>query len=203
MCAPQSNFECLRHYLWNLICISGYLIPPQQRTSQIRPISNTNITALQVAERNLAWKPAPIFMKFSAYIILHKAISTACLGNFPSVIPTLKPLKLLRSESRRVLRLRYCSARWLHGWLPVSKLPLKCAVVVTFHCIQLLNSGWSAIQVKCLFTSVFTRYVSFNWGTCYSCWTRLSRRQQIHRFSVGAICWQIPRNTCTSSQCSS
>jgi hypothetical protein len=34
--------------------------------------------------------------------------------------------------------------------LSVLKLPLKCAVAVTFLCIQLLNSGWSAITVKCL-----------------------------------------------------
>jgi len=52
----------------------------------------------------------------------------------------------VRSESPCALRLRYVD-------LVVSievAVAVCCCCCATFHCVQLLNSGWSAITVKCL-----------------------------------------------------
>jgi hypothetical protein len=53
---PQVTFESL-----NMVCISRYLNPSQWRTSLISSISNTNITASQIAEKscggnNVVWR---------------------------------------------------------------------------------------------------------------------------------------------------
>jgi hypothetical protein len=45
VCFPQTAFECLNRYLWNLVCMSCQLRPSQGPTLQIPPITNTNITA--------------------------------------------------------------------------------------------------------------------------------------------------------------
>jgi hypothetical protein len=65
--------------------------------------------------------------------------------------------------------------------------------VLLFHYIQLFNSGWSAIPVKvfnCLI-KVYSIWL-FQLKNVFSCWIRLSKRQQIHRFSAGALCWNFP-----------
>jgi len=51
----------------------------------------------------------------------------------------------LRSESHCALRLRYIDLV-----VSIEVAVEMCCCCVTFHCIQLLNSSWSAIPVKCL-----------------------------------------------------
>jgi hypothetical protein len=50
-----------------------------------------------------------------------------------------------------------------------------CRSVLLFHCIQLLNSGWSAIPIKCVNNSVFIHLWFFQMTNVFSCWIRISR----------------------------
>jgi hypothetical protein len=113
--------------------ISAFHLVAQGFQSESRKLENAKreimLYSLTTAQRIIWWSP--------------RMSNKYCYQQTPVVCCNVftRGGNTVRLESRCALRLRYAAVRWLHGWLSVLKLPLKCAVAVTFLCIQLLNSG--------------------------------------------------------------